>query len=921
MKIVKRLLIITGVTILVIFLALLLTPILFKGKIIQIAKTELNKMLTAEVDFSDLKLSFIKNFPNAYIALEDVSVVGTGEFEGETLVAFKIFSVTVDIMSVIKMENMQVKSILLDQAEVFAHILENGKVSWDIMKPSEKPPAGEAIPEPPPDTAESSPIKIALNKFEIRSANLAFIDDSSKMKATVNDLNLFLRGDTTLDNANLNLNLDIADTNFWMDDVRLLTNARVGLVSEIAADIKNMAFVLKETRFNLNEIVLKLAGSAEIHDDIDIDVTFATEKTDFKSVLSMIPVIYMKDFESITTAGNFTLSGDVKGTYNSKQMPNASVNLTVGNGMFKYPDLPKSINNINIAVKAFYDGAVFDNTTLDVDTLHFEMAGNPFDAEAHIKTPESDMQFAAKFAGRIDFTSILDIVPLDDIKLKGLLECDIALAGRMSTLEKEQYEDFDARGMLKLSGVNVQMAALPQAVNISSTQLNFTPRRVDLANFNAVMGNSDVALNGTLENFIPFVLKGGTVRGNLALKSNKIDLNEFMGGEKTDAPPVDETPTESAPMSVIEVPKNINFALNVNIGNILFDKLDITNTIGVFLVKDGKLLMQNLAMNLLQGSMGLTGEYNTQNINLPSIDFGMNIRQFDISSALESFSILEKILPESQNYAGRVSANLTLNSVLDETMSPVLDTVLSKGQLQAHSVRIQNNKLFGTVADLLKNETWRTPTLSNLIIKFEIKDGRLTIEPVPITISQVKLELAGGQGLDMSMDYRVNMAVPVSAIGRGATDLMSKIPGGSNVRELKVTGLVGGTAASPDVSLDVADTAGTVVQAAKEAVVQRVREDVDKQVASIMAEAEKQAETLRNTAKQTADRLRAEANTAADRLEKEAASKSILERTVAKTAADKLRKEGEANAVKVEQEAERQVASIMDAAKKKAASL
>ena len=145
MKVIRNILIAIGITVFVIFLALLLTPILFKGKILEIAKTELNKMLTAQVEFSDLKLSFIRYFPNAYIALEDVAVTGTDEFEGETLAAFKIFSVTVDIMSVIKMENMQVKSILLDHPEINAHILESGKPNWDIMKPSEKAPS-EAPP-------------------------------------------------------------------------------------------------------------------------------------------------------------------------------------------------------------------------------------------------------------------------------------------------------------------------------------------------------------------------------------------------------------------------------------------------------------------------------------------------------------------------------------------------------------------------------------------------------------------------------------------------------------------------------------------------------------------------------------------------------------------------------------------------------
>jgi len=857
--------------------------------------------------------------------LEDLTVVGTGEFEGDTLVAFKKFSVTVDIKSVIKMENIQVKSVLLDRARIYAHVLDNGQANWDIMKPSEET-------EVAPEDTSTFEFKVALKKFEIRNTDITYRDDEGKMLATLKDLNYNLRGDMTQDNADLKMNLAIAEINFWMDGIRYLKKAHAGFVSEIAADLKNMGFTFKDNQFNLNEIVLKFAGTVNMPaDDIDVDVTFASDRTDFKSLLSLVPAIYMQDFESLKTSGSLTLNGDVKGTYNDKQTPSAHLNMTVDNAMFQYPDLPKSVDKVNIAAKVFYDGVVFDRTTVDVDKFHFEMAGNPFDAELHIKTPDSDMQIAARFAGKIDFNSMADIVPLDDVTLKGLLECDLTVAGLMSTLEKEQYEDFKADGMLKLSGFDYESPDFPQGVKIMMTQLNFTPKKVDLVNFDAIIGRTDIAMNGTLENFIPFVFKDETVRGKLTLKSNTIDLNEFM----TDA--VEETPTDTIPMTVIEVPKNINFVMNANIGKILFDKLIITNTVGALLVRDGKVMMQNLNMNLLEGSMVLNGEYNTQNIKVPSIDFGMDIKQFDITSTLSSFSMLEKILPEPQNYVGKVSAKLNLFSILDEHLDPVLNTVQSKGRLLTHNLELRNSKLFGTMADLLKNESWRTPAPGNLDIGYEIKDGRLSLtEPLKMNISQAKLELAGDQGLDMTLNYKINAAVPTSMVGSGANDLLGKIPGGASVKEFKVTGLVVGTATKPEVKLGVADMAGNVVDAVKEQLTQKVeevkeqitekveeakekaKEEVNKQVDAIMAEAQKQAENIRATARDAAEKARSEANAAADKLEKDAESKNAIQKAAAKAAADKLRKEGEDKAKKLEQEGEKQATSTMEAAQKRA---
>ena len=915
----KKFLKIFFIVITVIFLILLVTPFLFKGKIIELAKKELNNMLTAKVDFSDLKLSFIRNFPNAYIALEDLTIVGTGEFEGDTLVSFRKFSLTVDIMSVVSMENIEVKSVLLDKARVYAHVLDNGHVNWDIMKPDDAPDTVE------PESSSDTDIRVALKKFEIRNAYIAYRDDSSKMAATLKNLDFNLKGNMAMDLTELDIQVGIEAVDFWMDGIRMLKNAKVGFVSGINADMKNMAFEFKDNEFRLNEIVLKFSGSVKMPaDDIATDITFATDRTDFKSLLSLIPAIYMKDFETVQTSGSLTLNGSVKGIYNDKQMPNAELNLTVDNANFKYPDLPKSVDKINVAVNVFYDGEVFDRTTVDVNKFYFEMAGNPFDMELHVKTPDSDMQVAGKFVGKIDFNSMSDIIPLDNVSLAGILDGDLSVAGRMSMIEKEQYEDFRAAGVLKLTGFNYSDPDFPQGVKISETQLNFTPKKVDLVSFDAIIGNTDIAMSGTLENFIPYVFSDATVRGKLDLKSKNIDLNEFMTDDETT-----ETATDTVPMSVIEVPKNIDFVMNVNIGKIQFDKLNITNTIGMLFVKDGKVRMHNLGMNMLDGSMVLGGEYNTQDVKKPSVAFNMDIMNFDITSTLSSFSMLASIFPEPQDYVGKVSAALTFNSILDEQLSPVLNSILSKGQLRTQNIEIRNSKLFGTMADLLKNEKYRTISPDNMNIKFEIKDGRVMIEPLQFNVAQTKVDITGDQGLDMTLNYNVKVAVPTSVAGSGANDLLSKIPGGSSIKELRLAGHVGGTATKPEVKLSMADMAGSITEAVKEQVTEVVtkkveevkeqaREEIAKQADQLVAEAEKQAQNIRDNAKQAADKLRSEAKAKADKIEKDAESKSTVEKRLAKTAADKLRKESENSAVKLEQEAEKQAASTVETAKKKA---
>jgi len=922
-KLIKKIIFIPLGIILSIFIILLVTPLLFKNQLMELAKTELNKMLLAKVEFSDLRLSFIRNFPNAYIALENLEVTGIDDFEDELLVAFDRLSVTADILSIIRMQRIEVKSILLDRPRLNGRILEDGRANWEIFKVDDVSSTEEVAPV---EITETDPFifNVRLHRFEIRNMELSFRDDVNKIAAEVQLLNFILRGDMRKENVDLDLKLDIDGIDFWLDGIRLVNSANIGFTSVVAADLRNMGFVIKDNIFNLNDIVLKFDGSVDLQDDdINIDVVFATERTDFKSLLSLIPIVYMNDFKDLRTTGILSLNGDIKGTFNENIMPSANVNLLVENAMFSYPDLPKSVENINIAVRAFYDGVVFDRTTVDIDRFSFEMAGNPFSASLNLKTPESDLQIAAKFAGKIDIDSLADIIHLEDMVLNGLLECDISLAGRLSTLENEQFEDFQAKGFLKLSGFNFISSDFPQGIEITSTQLHFTPRFVELINFDAITGQTDISMNGRLENFIPFIFKDETIRGTLTLRSDKIDLNEIMSSLPEGE---DSSSAEEPQLSIIEIPKNIDFTMNVNINNIIFDNLLITNTAGALIVRDGKVTMRNLGMNLLEGSMVLNGEYNTQNIKEPFIDFGMNIRQFDISSAISSFSMLESILPNPQNYIGRVSATLTLYSVLDEQLSPVLDSVNSRGQLQTHNLEIRNSPLFGTLANVTNNERWRNPAPGNINIGYEIRDGRLWIEePIRMNLLPARIEIRGDQGLDMTLNYRIGATMPFSAIGSGATDILNRIPGGSNISEIQLAGFIRGNVRSPDISLSVADMASTITTAIRDQVTETVThrvgevrtqasEEINRQIEQIMAEAQRQADNIRNNVNQSADRLRREANVAADRLISEAAGRSVIERQVAQTAANRLRSEGETNAQRLEQEGENQANAVINAA-------
>ena len=82
---------------LVLIIALVSIPFLFKDKIVQIVAKTINNNINATVSFKDSYLSLFTNFPQANLTLNDISVINKAPFKGDTLYYAKELSFSMKI--------------------------------------------------------------------------------------------------------------------------------------------------------------------------------------------------------------------------------------------------------------------------------------------------------------------------------------------------------------------------------------------------------------------------------------------------------------------------------------------------------------------------------------------------------------------------------------------------------------------------------------------------------------------------------------------------------------------------------------------------------------------------------------------------------------------------------------------------------
>ena len=194
------------------------------------------------------------------------------------------------------------------------------------------------------------------------------------------------------------------------------------------------------------------------------------------------------------------------------------------------------------------------------------------------------------------------------------------------------------------------------------------------------MGKSDFKLSGRVENYIPYLFKDETIKGDFIFTSGVLDLNEFLTESEETVP----EETDTVPLSVVEVPGNIDFKLVSRIDKLYYDKLELDNTIGIIKIKDSRVILENLKTQTLDGSMQLNGEYNTKDIHNPAVDFGIQAVNIDIPLAYEALDLLQQFAPIAKKTQGKVSVGFNFSSFLDETMMPRLNSVTGKGNLAAN---------------------------------------------------------------------------------------------------------------------------------------------------------------------------------------------------------------------------------------------
>ena len=545
------------------FIAALILPYIFKGKLITFLKEDINKSLLATVDFHDASLSFIKSFPDVMVSIDSLSVIGQDQFDG--IVLYKADKTSIDIsLSSLFGDNMvpKINDVELIRPEINIVAIDETTANYLISKDT--------------TTSESSPFKLQLDHYSVENGKISYQDNMMDLFMVMQNISHEGSGDFTQDIFDLRTTTHIDSMTVKFEGTKYISNALIDLKADFNMNFPENKYTLRDNKLTFNSLDLTADGFAQLNgDDIVTDFTFKTASEEFKSFLSIIPNAFTADFKDVQTKGKASVQGLIKGVYNgvTGSMPGFDVKINVADGYFKYPTLPQSVSDIFADINIKATRPDYKDMNVNIPNFKMKLGGDPISGKILASNLTGDQNVEGFVKGTLNLKNIIASFPMQGVQeLSGILKCDLDFKAKMSDVNNENYTAIKFAGGADASNIVYRSEGMPK-VMINKATATASPRSISFDATGMQLGKSDLNLKTDISNPLAMFSTEKSMNINIAGNSQFFDLNEWMA-----EPSAATQSQEMAPMEVNEdLLKNTNVTMVLSAKKALYDTYTLNN--------------------------------------------------------------------------------------------------------------------------------------------------------------------------------------------------------------------------------------------------------------------------------------------------------------------------------------------------------
>jgi len=787
MKIIKYLLIGFGAFIILVVAAAAILPIVFKDDIKAAIDKEIAKNINADVifDAGNFDLTLFRNFPNITIEIKELGVFNHAPFEGTPLFVVDEIAVEVNLKDVLFGDQLKLKGISLIRPQIDVRILKDGTANYDITYPSTDTVQVEEEP---------AQFSFGIDHWEVVDGQLSYDDQTMPFSMLLKGLNHTGNGDFNETAFDLNTHSVADSVTVNYDGVEYLSNKKAVIDAVIGISEEYTLYTFKENSAKLNDFAMSFDGWFKMNEnDFGMDINFKSPENTFKSILSLVPGMYTKDFDKLETKGDLSFAGFVKGTFSDTQMPAFNVALNVKDAMFKYPDLPTAISNINMDLFVDNKTGVIENTLVDMKKLHLDFGTNPVDARLLIENLK-DYKMDGNVKATLNLAELNKMFPMEGLEMKGTYSVNASARGVYDSLKKIipaiNASMSLSNGYVKSSEFPLPLEDLRFDATVKNTSGKMAETFIAVKDFGMLLDGEKLTAELLLENLDDYTwdLKAN---GGLDLEkitkifpvegmtlAGKVKANIQTKGKYSDveASKYDRLPT-SGTASLKDFKfnsKDLPYAVTVSNADAIFDpkKIEIKNTQGTIGKSDFAITG---AINNYIGYLFSPNETVKGSMNFSSTLLDLNEFMTETEETSTTDSATYGVIPVPNNIDFILRSEIKTVKMMDYILTNAAgDVIVKEGVANLNGITF--NMLGGS---FVVNGTYNTKDINHPMYDFGLKIANLSIQQAATSFSVVKTyaPIAGLVNGNFGTDFKIS-----GELGQDMLPKMSTVTGAGLIK-------------------------------------------------------------------------------------------------------------------------------------------
>jgi hypothetical protein len=484
--------------------------LVFKDDIKDYALEEINKHLNKRVHIGYIDVGIWNTFPQMSLEFDDVLVhsrfdtlqtIDTAFYGKKVRLRFNPF----DFFE----SDYSVNQIDIEKGKLNLKILEDGRVNYDFLKPSQ-------------DSVSQS------FEFQLEEINISETDFTYKNEATGQDYsadfqNLILNGSFNEKQFTMDAKTDFLIHSIKNKSLDLISNKQASCEIAISMDQINEVFEIKSANLNINKLPFQIKGKVTRD---SLDFYFGAKSLNLADVATNFTLQQLDVVDRLNGGGAVNIDVHIEGPVSNTSSPAIDANFSVNNGSLS----DNGFQLTKIGLKGSYTNGVRGGSEeLLLDHLAFHSLNRDFKGNLRI-TDFAKPRLRGKANGVVDLKAVHRLFgPFNFKQLSGNIIVNSNFDIRLNNPEvnPKDISIYDLRASLSLSNIIANVMNDTRFFNIPNGEITVRNQYAGFTDLAITLGNSDIVIDGSLNKIADYFNNSGSLIVDASVESRELHLNDL----------------------------------------------------------------------------------------------------------------------------------------------------------------------------------------------------------------------------------------------------------------------------------------------------------------------------------------------------------------------------------------------------------